>query len=234
VLPEIEWLEMCGHYQPAQVTETVGGDWYDAFLCRPRSTDPAQTLTISVGDVAGHDTHAAAEMGRLVAKLRALAIDRPDEPDRLLQRLEGVMTANVHNRHASAIVANVTRDAAGAVSLTWSNAGHPPPLLLRPGSAPTYLSTAPDPLLGVSVTLPRRSDHTIDLPADSTLLLYTDGLVERRHEDIEEGMERLARVADRHRERPLTDFVAALIADAASEAHDDDTVLLAVRTPQEA
>jgi serine phosphatase RsbU (regulator of sigma subunit) len=231
VLPEISWVDMCGHYRPANLAETVGGDWYDAFVSDLGDSNRPATLTVAVGDVAGHDTHAAAEMGRLVAKLRALAIDHPDDPHRLLRRLERVMMANIRNRHASALVANLTRNADTTVTMTWSNAGHPPPLVLQPGAEPIYLERPANLLLGISRPAPDRDLYTITLPVDTTVLLYTDGLVERRDEDLDDSLQRLADTANQHRHLALDDLVNALITRATIDDHqDDDTVLFALRT----
>ena len=230
ILPEIPWLDMCGRYWPANLAETVGGDWYDAFVSDLDGAPGQRTITVSVGDVAGHDTHAAAEMGRLVSKLRALAIDHPDDPDRLLQRLERVMTANVHNRHASALVANLTLNNDATVTMTWSNAGHLPPLILRPGAEPELLERPANVLLGVSGSSPERDTHSVTLPPDTTVLLYTDGLIERRNEDLDDGLQRLATFAGEHRDRSLAGLVDRLITEAANDGHHDDTVLFALRT----
>jgi serine phosphatase RsbU (regulator of sigma subunit) len=231
VLPEVAWLEMYGHYRPADLADMVGGDWYDAFISEPGEAGRPESLTVTVGDVAGHDTHAAAEMGRLVAKLRALAIDQPDRPDRLLRRLERVMNANIHNRHASALVATLTPDEDAGVCMAWSNAGHPPPLVLVPGAEPAFLRETANLLLGISYPAPERDAHLLTLPPGSTVLLYTDGLIERRDEDLSDSLVRLARLADVHRELALPELVASVIAGTATDAQQhDDTVLFALRT----
>ena len=231
ILPTVSWLQMSGEYRPANLTETVGGDWYDAFVSEPGTSDRAETLTVAVGDVAGHDTHAATEMGRLQAKLRALAIDHPDEPHRLLQRLERVMTANVHNRYASTIAANLVPAADGSVAMSWCNAGHPPPLVVPPLGDAYFLDRVPDLLLGIGVRADR-SAHSVVLPAGTTLVLYTDGLIERRHESLSDGMRWLADTVGQHRELPLAELTATIIEWATAAEHEDDTVLFGLRVPE--
>jgi serine phosphatase RsbU (regulator of sigma subunit) len=233
VLPPISWLEMAGEYRPASTADMVGGDWYDAFVsvpAGPGDDDVAETLTVCVGDVTGHDTHAAAEMGRLQAKLRALAIDAPALPHRLLERLERVMTANIHNRLATAVAANLTPRADGTIDMAWSNAGHLPPLIVAPASAPHFLEQRPQPLLGLRDRRPRTT-HTVTLQPGTTVLMYTDGLVERRGQSIDEGMAELARTADVHRDLDLTQLARLIVDRAAADAHQDDTVVFALRVP---
>ena len=233
VLPKVGWIELYGRYQPANLAQTVGGDWYDAFISVPAPSDRPweQTLTVVVGDVSGHDTYAAAEMGRLQAKLRALAIDHPDEPHALLKRLDRVMRANVHNRLATAVVANLQPRPDGAVTVTWSNAGHPPPLILELGCPPRYLSRPPDRLLGLDSAGPDRNVHSVTLAPGTVVLMFTDGLVERRGEGIYRSLDMFARIADHHRSLPLPEIVDALVARASSDNHDDDIVLFGLQVP---
>ncbi len=229
-LPQISWLEMFADYRPANLAVTVGGDWYDAFISEPGDHSNEQTLTVVVGDVAGHDTHAAAEMARLQAKLRALAIDHPDDPHLLLHRLDHVMTANVHNRLATAVVANLTPRTDGVIGIAWSNAGHLPPLVLEPGMEPFYLERTPDALLGLDETLPRHTHWTSAAPG-TTILMFTDGLIERRGHDIDESLATFVSKANEHRNLDLPDLIDALMAEATISTHDDDTVLLGLRIP---
>jgi serine phosphatase RsbU (regulator of sigma subunit) len=229
-LPPVPWLPMSGFYRPAGTADLVGGDWYDAFVSVPGDGERSETVTVVVGDVTGHDTYAAAEMGRLQAKLRALAIDHPDEPDELMRRLDRVMLANVHNRLATAIVANVTTRPDGTVTFSWCSAGHPPPLLIEPGDAEArYLSRPADPLLGLEAGL-RRHRHSVVLPPGSTVLLYTDGLIERRDRDLDDGLQALLRSASSQRTDGLEALVRALAEDLLTTEPDDDTVIFALRT----
>lgn len=139
------------------------------------------------------------------------------------------MSANVHNRYASAIVATVAKNADGTVTMTWSNAGHPPPLLLQPGTAPVYLERRANLPLGIVRPAPERDAHSVVLPPGSTVLLYTDGLIERRGEQLDDGLQRLAQTADQCRDLPLPELAESLISNTSPNNHQDDTVLLALR-----
>lgn len=222
-LPEVPWLELAGRYLPAYRGNDVGGDWYDAYRYAE------DEVFVTVGDVSGHDTGAAAAMGQLRAAARAIVVDVPDEAAAVLSRLERVMASLGFERVATALAARITRDATGAV-MCWSNAGHPPMLLLEPGRPATLLADGDgDPLLGVDAGGLRRGEHVCVLPAGSTLLLFTDGLVERRDRDLSSGLDWLVEFAEqcRHLELPL--LVDALIEAAPHEAQFDDTVVLGLR-----
>jgi GAF domain-containing protein len=221
VLPTVAGFELAGRYVAADLTEQVGGDWYDAF-----SGDGAQ-LTVSVGDVMGHDTAAAAAMGALRSALRALLIDSPQSPERMLARLDHVMQAGAAQRITTAILATLTPSPSGA-ELAWSNAGHLPPLLLEPGFPARFLQREADPILGLSDSAVRRQ-HSTSVRAGSTLLLFTDGLIERRGVDLETSLFDLRVLAEAHRHRPLEDLLDRILQSALESGHDDDTVLFGVR-----
>jgi serine phosphatase RsbU (regulator of sigma subunit) len=229
ILPEVAGLQLGGRYLPAHVTDQIGGDWYDAFRAAPDpDPDAPQTLTFVIGDVSGHDTAASAAMGQLRATLRALAVDRPDDPSGVLSRLDHVMTVNAGDRLATAVVATVTRGADGSSDLAWSNAGHLPPLLLEPGQPATYLERPVDRLLGFSADCLRRTHH-YRLTPGSTLLLFTDGLIERRGIGLDEGLAALAYAAEGHREASLDDLLDGVLQAAMAGGRDDDTAIFGVR-----
>ena len=228
-LPDLTWLEIAGRYLPAHVTDAVGGDWFDAFTS-VTAGDGSEHLTFAVGDVTGHDTAAAAVMGRLQATLRSLAVDVPDTPDRLLTRLDQVMVRTGVDRMATAVAATVHAVPAGPVTMTWSNAGHLPPLCLAPGEPPTFLERPVDLLLGLLADAPRRT-HTAVLPPGTTVLLFTDGLVERRGQAIDEGLASLAYAAGAHRELDLPDLLDRIVEVASAGGHDDDVVMFGLRVP---
>ncbi|WP_432513828.1 PP2C family protein-serine/threonine phosphatase [Kineococcus sp. SYSU DK001] len=224
-LPQVGDLELVARYVPAHAGDQVGGDWYDGVLL------PDGTTLLVIGDVAGHDITAAAEMGQLRIALRALAVDRDDPPAELLDRLESVVDSFRSDAIlASCLVARVEQDgaarAAGLRTLRWANAGHPPPVLVLPDGTARVLGAAPDLLLGVGAG--RRTDHVVDVPAGSTLLLYTDGLVERRDDDLDAGTERLRAEASALAGADLADGLDRLLARLRGQA-DDDVALLAVR-----
>ncbi|MFD0482019.1 SpoIIE family protein phosphatase [Kineococcus sp. GCM10028916] len=224
-LPQRGGLELVARYVAAHAGDQVGGDWYDGILL------PDGTTLLVIGDVSGHDVTAAAEMGQLRIALRALAVDRDDPPAQLLDRLESVVD-NLRGEAilASCLVARVEQTppdrAAGVRTLRWANAGHPPPILVAADGAARVLDAEPDLLLGVRSA--RRSDHVVEVPAGSTLLLYTDGLVERRDDDLDSGIERLRARASVLAGPDLGAGLESLIADAGG-AGSDDVALLAVR-----
>ena len=224
VLPAREWVEIAATYQPANVDDAVGGDWYDAFGTTASRVKNAP-LTVVVGDVTGHDTQAAAYMGRIQAKLRALALDAPASPSELLARLERVMEVSAHHRLVTGIVAELVPSASGEVDFVWCNAGHPPPLLLSPGRPARYLTASPQLLLGLNLGT-ARTDSRVCLPAGSTLLLFTDGLFERRAEDLDVSLERLRLTVQQHRGLPLRQLVTTVVEQQTAGNDDDDAVLL--------
>ncbi|QIQ01031.1 SpoIIE family protein phosphatase [Streptomyces liangshanensis] len=222
-LPLVETLELAAHYQPAEHTAEVGGDWYDAFPL------PDGDLALVVGDVAGHDIQAAARMSELRNMLRALAVDRPEEdPGGILRRLD---RAQAHLRladSATVVLARLRAAEDGAWRLSWSTAGHPPPLIVTADGATRYLDEAHAMLIGL---LPGTSRPTVttELPPGSTLLLYTDGLIESRTQDIDSGLLRLRRYAAAHHTQPLD----RLCVDLARHLGDtrDDITLIGARIP---
>ncbi|MBQ0855512.1 SpoIIE family protein phosphatase [Streptomyces sp. BH-SS-21] len=222
-LPAVPGLELAAHYQPAQLAAEVGGDWYDAFPL------PDGDTALVIGDVTGHDIKAASRMSELRNMLRALAVDRPEEnPGQILQRLD---TAQAHLHladSATVILARLHPHPDGTWELSWSVAGHPPPLLLAAGTTSTYLTGPHAMLLGLRPAM-QRPTARITLPPAATLVLYTDGLVESRTQNLDTGMTRLRQHLDTHQNLPLPRLCAHL----AQELGDtrDDITLIAVRTP---
>ena len=180
-LPTYPGITFAARYVPAE-EHNVGGDWYDIF------TLPSGQLWIVVGDVAGHGLQAAVVMGRIRSALRAYSlIDAPvahvlDLVDRKVNHFEIATMATV----ASA-VSNPPYE-----TLTLAVAGHPPPVLASPGQPALFVDVKAGPPIGTNLGVQREAT-TIELPADSVMVFYTDGLVERRGECIDEGLERLRR-----------------------------------------
>lgn len=224
-LPSVPGFELDGRYEPAHESDQVGGDWYDAFLM----TGPAAagTLMVSVGDVAGHDTAAAAVMGQVRSSLRTLLIDRNAPPNVILERLDRVHSVESADRLVTAVLAGFEPTADGAV-LTWSNAGHLPPVLVAPGAAPRLLEARPDPLLGLGQPWTRTA-HSEAIPRGSVVLLYTDGLVEQRGESVSDSLEALLAAVASLQHLPLGALLDGLLAGALSRGHDDDTALFGIR-----
>ena len=227
--PQPDHLHIEVRYRPAGRQAQVGGDWYDAFL----TPDGATCLVI--GDVTGHDRDAAAQMGALRNLLRATAYALDASPAQVLGGLERSMAGLGVDALATGILARIEQSprdlARGVRVLRWANAGHLPPLLLQADGTVAVLDTTPDLLLGLVPEVARR-DHVREIEPGATLLLYTDGLVERRGEDLDDGIGRLRHclqeLALRHADDlgALCDGVlAALLPDTA----DDDVALVAVR-----
>jgi serine phosphatase RsbU (regulator of sigma subunit) len=215
-------LEIAVRYQPAAQQAQVGGDWYDAFI-----TEAGATL-LAVGDVSGHDTEAAAAMGQLRSLLRGLAFDSDDGPARLLTRLDRAMRGLEVDTLATVVLARVEEDADGTRWLRWSAAGHPPPLLRQPDGRVEVLDSA-DLLLGLDPESPR-SEQRVRLPPGSVLLLYTDGLVERRGSDLDAGVGRLVEVLGAELDRSAEELCDAVVAAMTDLANDDDIAVLVLRT----
>ena len=182
-LPAVKGLEIAVRYLSATAGVLVGGDWYDVIVF-----DDA-TAALVVGDVIGHDIEASSAMGQLRTGLRAYAYEDCSSPDTVLARLDRLMEQlGLTMATCVLVVVDVRR-----MLLTWSSAGHPPPLLLRDGVA-SYLHGGVSVLLGVSGAR-ASAEATLDLRPGDTLVLFTDGLVERRAESLTDGLERLAHAA---------------------------------------
>ncbi|WP_369070170.1 SpoIIE family protein phosphatase [Kineococcus terrestris] len=223
-LPQPDHLEVIARYVAAGGGQ-VGGDWYDVLLLPTGST-----LTV-IGDVAGHDVRAAAAMGQLRIALRALAVDRDDGPAALLTRLEGVVTSlGDEQLLASCLVGRVEQrrdDLDRSLRwFRWANAGHPPPLLVQADGRTRLLTSPPELIVGTGAGL-ERTDHLAPVPAGSTLLLYTDGLVERRRGDLDAGLQRLRAVGGVLAHPDLAAGLDALLAELGTDG--DDVAVLAVR-----
>lgn len=223
--PQSSVLQIAVRYVPATHDVQVGGDWYDALVT------PSGDTVIVIGDVVGHDTESAVTMGQLRGLLRGIAFTTGDAPSALLTRLEALIEGLGLDTLATAIVARVESEREGGVLLRWSNAGHPPAVMIDlDGRVQTLTSGEPDILLGVDRTSPHH-DHVTTLTAGCTVLLYTDGLVERRGSDIEAGVERLVVALRDVGHWPLERLCDELLARLVQSENDDDVALLAMRLP---
>ncbi|HET9689725.1 MAG TPA: SpoIIE family protein phosphatase [Acidimicrobiales bacterium] len=243
--PQTDHLQIAVRYQPAAEATRVGGDWYDAFL----QADGSAVLVI--GDVMGHDMSAAAAMGQVRTLVRGVAALSGGRPAEVLAQVDRVMATLRVDTTATAVVARLELDdvvaadpatvaiAAAAsepgaaasgrrLQLRWSNAGHPPPMLLDTSGAATALASTPDLLLGVQPGA-GRSEHVTPLAAPATVLLYTDGLVERRDEAITDGVERLRRVVEQAAGLDLEVLCDEVLRRMLPDRPDDDVALVAVR-----
>ncbi len=225
-LPSLGGPQMIARYLPAPDASQVGGDWYDAF----RLSDNATALTI--GDVVGHDLEAAAGMAQVRNMLRAYAWSRQDPPSRIVERLDEAVTHITNVPMATMIFARLDTTGNGHWELCWTNAGHPPPLLITRNGLTHYLTDGHGILLGTGVR-ESRPDATLVLPPGSTLLLYTDGLIESAGHSLDEGLGRLRQHAAALAHRPLAAFTDHLLRRVRPEDNDDDVALLALRIPLE-
>lgn len=215
-LPDVAGVELAARYIPSSPGREVGGDWYDAFPLRDGR------LGIAVGDVAGHGLRAAATMGQLRNALRAYAVDG-EPPGRVLDRLGALLADEGEEAFATAIYA-IDDSATGL--LRWANAGHPPPAWLGErtgfvdGPVGTVLGTAEEPY----------EEAELVLPPGQGLLLYTDGLVERRGEHLADGMARLAAAVPPGGGGGLDALCEQVVTEVLGDtARGDDVCLLAVR-----
>jgi anti-sigma regulatory factor (Ser/Thr protein kinase)/anti-anti-sigma regulatory factor len=181
-LPSLERLSVTARYLPGQQGTQAGGDWYDVL---PLSDG---RVALVVGDVVGNGAAAAAVMGQLRSALAMLLLEG-HAPARALDLLDR-FAARVEGARVSTVAVLLLDPSSGR--LTYSRAGHPPPLVLGDDGA-RALDGALGPALDVSAGSPRRETETWVRPGE-TLLLYTDGLVERRDAPLDTGLERLAAV----------------------------------------
>ncbi len=224
--PEPDHCEIVARYEAAEQVAQVGGDWYDSFL----QQDGATVLVI--GDVIGHDTAAAAAMGQLRGLLRGIGWYSGSAPADLLCSVDAAMEGLLVQTTASCVVARLeqTEDERerGITHLRWSNAGHPPPVALNPDGSSLVLSgAAPDLLLGIDRDTPR-VESVVTLDRGSTVLLYTDGLVERRGEHLDAGLERLRALLEELAHLSLAELCDSLL-ERLRPGAEDDIALLAVR-----
>ena len=218
--PPVRDVRIAARYVPAADHVKIGGDWYDAFPA------PGDRTLVVIGDVAGHDGAAAATMAQVRSLLRGIGQVLPASPATLLTALDRAVRTFLPGVLATAVLVEITRDPAGDGSLTlrWSNAGHPPPLLVSSAGPTRLLEREPDLMLGVDPDA-RRVDHECVLRARDTLVLYTDGLVERRGRCIDEGLHRLLDVTDIQVDGPLGTLCEDLLRKHAGQPDDDVAVV---------
>jgi PAS domain S-box-containing protein len=233
-LPHVDHLRMAARYLPAQSAMEIGGDWYDAFLL----SDGVMALVI--GDVVGHDLQAAAHMAEVRNMLRALAWDHQKPPSLIVHRLDEAVTNTSDAPMATLVFARIEGPEGGPWRLNWVNAGHPPPLLVTRDGDTRFLTGGHGPLIGMSAALHLGlswPDAYEDLPPESTLLLYTDGLVESRGRPIDLGLATLrhhASVLARRSAQGTPDGTVDDFCDALLERirpSGDDVALLALHLP---
>jgi serine phosphatase RsbU (regulator of sigma subunit) len=209
---DLPGLRAVVRYLPASHDSRVGGDWYIT------AEMPGGHVLLAIGDVGGHGLTAAAGMARLRGALAGLAITGSPP-----QRLVGWLNDLVHHvdpEHTASVVAGYF-DPPTRV-LTWAQAGHPPPVLVRDGEARPL-----DPPAGILLGAGRAGYEasSIALEQGDLLLLYSDGLIERRDRSLEAGLTELTRAASGNSD---PEQVIASALDALGSSHTDDTCLVAV------
>ncbi|MEU7482261.1 GAF domain-containing SpoIIE family protein phosphatase [Lentzea sp. NPDC042327] len=215
-LPSTEGWELAARYVPG-TDSGVSGDWYDVFEL------PGARIGVVIGDVAGNGLRAAVVMGRLRSALRAYAMDYPDPADVLgkLDRKASHFETGTMATVAYAVIDTATDHMRIAV------AGHLPPLLATPGHETCFLPAHIGPPIGFDLGSTGRRSIDVEVPPGALMIFYTDGLVERRGEDLDDGLERLCRVISAvDPEAACAQAMATMVGD---QPATDDIAVVAVR-----
>jgi PAS domain S-box-containing protein len=216
-LPQIEGLELAARYLPGARGASIGGDWYDVL------ERPDGRVALVVGDVVGHGLRAAATMGQLRNAFRAYGLVE-SSPAEVVARINRLVMSGVEQAMATVVYLVLDRETG---ELSFSAAGHPPPLVLAP-DGPHFLEGGRSVPIGASDPAVFHEASAV-LPPGSSLLLYTDGLVERRDVGLQERLEQLAGVAGAAGE-PLEALCERVLEGVLGDGeHGDDVALLAVR-----
>jgi len=215
-LPALDGIQVAARYMPGGAD--VGGDWYDAIPLE------GGRLGAAMGDVVGHGIGAAALMGQLRHAMRAYALEG-HSPAGVLDQLDRVVRSLDGSQMATLLYLVVEEDHS---TVTFSSAGHVPPLVISPEGEAEYLETAPNPPLGVFES-PIHKEMTAKLEPGSTIVLYTDGLVEERGVSIDQGLEALRLAASQDPCHP--DELCDRLVDSMLAIHtaNDDIAVLALR-----
>jgi anti-anti-sigma factor len=218
-LPELPRLALDARYLPGAEGVQAGGDWYDVIELGEHR------VAIAVGDVVGQGAGAAAVMGQLRSALAA-ALLQGHGPAAALELLDG-FAARIPGARAST-AACVTLDWAQG-EVRWARAGHPPPVLAGSDEVRCLEEEGHGPVLGLTDRPPYR-EGVAGFEPGATLVLYTDGLVERRGETLDRGLARLVEAVGRHADSAPTALVPALLAELVEEGSPaDDIALIAAR-----
>lgn len=214
--PAIPGLQIASEYVAGAKGVDIGGDWWSIV----RLDD--EHFAFVVGDVSGHGIDAVATMARARFTLRAYLLDG-QAPDVALEKCSRQFDISVDGHMATVLVGVGDRTTG---ELTLANAGHPPPLLLPPSGPAQFVHVPIGPPLGSGVG--RYTTSTVTLPPGGTLVAYTDGLVERRGEDIDLSLHRLRTTVEALPTAGLEEFLGSVLV-AMDGAGDDDVAVLAVR-----
>ncbi|WKU03589.1 SpoIIE family protein phosphatase [Micromonospora sp. HUAS LYJ1] len=212
-LPEVAGLDLAVRYEPASAQTEVGGDFYELVMLDGH-------LLVAIGDVAGHSLHAATVMAELRHAMRAYAVEG-HQPGVIVDRLNVLMRTLLRNELATLCIL-LLHPSTGRIRL--ASAGHLPALVTADGRVEFVQQSAP--LLGVRAERPEDLEFT--LPAGATLVLYTDGLIERRDTTIDDGLAALAACATVV-DDDLDGFCQRLLVELAPPEIHDDVAVVAVR-----
>lgn len=216
---EIRELDVWTYYAPSSGHAQVGGDWYDVLQVS------ADLVAVVIGDVVGHDVEAAAAMGQLRSVVRSYVYDSAD-PGAVLDRVDQLIAGMRIPRSASLVLATLERRDDGW-TVRYSRAGHLPPLVLGRDAA-VRLDDAGGPLIGFG-SGDRRS-ATAHLGAGDVLVLFTDGLIERRDRTLRDGLDALAEAGSRAHGTDAAGVGEELLSRLA-DAPEDDIAVVVVRVP---
>lgn len=219
---DLPGLRVAVRYLPAERASRVGGDWFHAATARDGS------VVLAVGDVSGHGVRAAATMAQLRHALAALAVTITADPAELLSHLNELLYQGGITAATATMV--IARFDPATATLVWAQAGHPVPLLSCNG-ATSQLPRPAGRLLG-AVHQTRYDTASIHLAPGDVLLFYTDGLIERRHRPLLEGLTPVINTLNRITAYPRLQPLADLLAELHQANPDDDTCLLAARSLQ--
>ena len=219
--PDIDGISCAARYLVSTDHAQVGGDWYDLFSL------PDGAIGVAVGNVMGHDL-AAAAMGQLRSVLRSYAYEG-SSPSVVLDRLDRLVQGFEMAEVATAIYGRLLLHT-GTALLVFANAGHLPPLLRHTDGSVHRLDRGASALIGaLGPGMARRGEAAEALPPGSLLLLYTDGLVESRDRDVDEGIDRLcATLAALDPTTGPQQVCDAITAELVGPDQDDDIALLAI------
>ncbi len=216
-LPEVPGWRFASYYSPSGRTE-VGGDFYDVL--------PVEGgVALFVGDVMGRGVHAAAAMAQMRAAIRSYVALDPS-PERVVRRLDTMFETYEYTQLVTLVyvLADAAKDELHVV-----NAGHPPPVVLRPDGSLDTVSEPVSAPLGLGLGKQDRRSFRVPFGDGDTLLLYTDGLIERRNEDIDVGQMRLASRCSTLSHDDLSACLELLVEDVRDHTREDDVAALAVR-----
>ncbi|MEU6095128.1 SpoIIE family protein phosphatase [Streptomyces sp. NPDC047079] len=222
-LPHVPGLDIAGGYAPGSHLVDVGGDWYDVHLL------DADTVAFTIGDVAGHGIAQATTMAQITTVLRSIARRCGHNPPQVLEELNDFLATYHDGLMATACYATYHRPTR---TLRYARAGHPPSLLLHPDGSGRYLDQALAPPLG-PVRHVRYRQQEVTVPTGAALVLYTDGLVERRGEAIDEGLARLRQLAEATPGLTAGEICGLLLHEQPDAEFPDDRALLVARFPED-